>query len=167
MHPHHLQQAMYAQQQQGANMMFHQFNQLHSMQPAFSSSTLASVTYAQQQMDQQQQQQQQQTYRPEQLLSPTPPQIPTPVQQQQIQQHVQQQLQRSSPINMIQISSPNAWLTGSPIPNQEVFRPIPHAVSRTMLDVGSYNNHSVGICGGVGDNNCSGRYVCCCCCCCC
>jgi hypothetical protein len=44
---------------------------------------------------------------------------------------------------MISISSPNAWLTGSPMPqNPDAFRPISLPVSRTMLDIVSYNNRT-------------------------
>ncbi len=128
----HLQQAMFAQQQQQqqqqeANLLFHQYNQLRSMQAAYSNPALASVTYGQQPIDPQQQQ----LYRPDQLV----PQIPTPI---------QQQMQPSEPINMIPMSSSNVWLTGSPIPlsNSQVFRPIPHTTSLTMLDLASYHNRT-------------------------
>jgi hypothetical protein len=139
---------MYAQQQQqqGANLLFHQYNQLASMQDAYSNPSLASVTYAQQPIDHQQQQQ---LYRTDQLVPQTQSQIPTPVQQQQqqlqqqLQQQFQQNMQSSSPINMISISSPDAWLTGSPMPqNPDAFRPISLPVSRTMLDIVSYNNRT-------------------------
>jgi hypothetical protein len=128
----HLQQAMYAeqQQQQHANLLFHQYNQLQSIPAAYSNPALTSVTYTQQPIDQQQQQQ---LYRRDQLVPQSTPQIPTPAQH--------QQNQRSTPSNMMQTSSPNGWLTGSPVhQNQDVFRPIPHAVSRTMIDTVSYNN---------------------------
>jgi hypothetical protein len=136
-HHHHLQQAMYAQQQQEASLLYqHQYNQLNSMQAAYSNPTLA---YAQQPIDQSQQQQ---LYRTDQIVPQPSSQIPTPVQQQQIQEHVQQQIQRSSPINMIQISSPDVWVNGSPTASQDVFRPISHSLSRSIIDVGSYNNHN-------------------------
>ncbi|UJR21242.1 hypothetical protein I4U23_024337 [Adineta vaga] len=147
-HPQHthLHQAVYAQQQQDANMLFHQYSQLQirSMQNPYPNTPVPSLTpmpYGQQPTDQQNQQ----LYRPDQLVSQaTSPQIPTPVQQQHLQQQIQQQIQqqmqqqmpRSSPINMLPISSPEMWHAGSPLPpGQDAFRPISHTVSRTMLDV--------------------------------
>jgi hypothetical protein len=125
---------MFAQQQQGANLLFHQYNQLRSIQRAYSNPALASIAFGQQPMDQ--------------LVPQVQSQIPTPVQQQQQQiqqqlQQFQQQMQRSSPINMISMSSPDAWLTGSPIaPNSNVFQPIHHPASRAMLDMVSYHNRT-------------------------
>jgi len=149
---------MFAQQRQGANLLFHQYNQLRSIQRAYSNSALASIAFGQQPMDQLvpqvqsqiptpvQQQQQQQQLQQQLQQQQMQPQIPTPVQQQQIQQQLQQfqqQMQRSSPINMISMSSPDAWLTGSPIaPNSNVFQPIHHPVSRAMLDMVSYHNRT-------------------------
>jgi hypothetical protein len=113
------QQAMFAQQQQQqqANMLFYQYNQLQSMH---SNPALTSGRFMQQPMEQQQ------GYRPDQLVPQTSPQVTTPVQQ--------QQLQRSSPITMVSISSPKAWMNGSTLQNPEVFLPIIRTVSNTKLD---------------------------------
>jgi hypothetical protein len=143
MHQHQqqqrLQQAMFAQRQQEANLLFHQYNQLRSMQAAYSNPALSPVTYTPQPIDpqqQQQQQQQQQLYRTDQLVPQTQPQIATPVQPQQIQS--------SSPVQMLSLSAPEAaWLTASPLPqNPDIFHPIAHTVSRTMLDMLPYNNRT-------------------------
>jgi hypothetical protein len=143
MHQHQqqqrLQQAMYVQQrqQQEANLRYHQYNQLRSMQAAYSNPTLSPVVYTPQPIDPQQQQQQQQLYRPEQLVPQTQPQIPTPVQPQQIPS--------SSPVQMLSLSAPEAaaWLTGSPLPqSSELFHPIPHTLSHTMLDILPYHNRT-------------------------
>ncbi|CAF4575860.1 unnamed protein product, partial [Rotaria magnacalcarata] len=76
--------------QQQANMLYYQYNQLHSMQPAYSNPALTSPRYVQQSIEQQQP-----AYRPDQLVPLSTPQETTTVQQKQ-----QQQIQRSSPITM-------------------------------------------------------------------
>jgi hypothetical protein len=131
MHQHQqqqrLQQAMFARRQQEANLLFHQYNQLRSMQAAYSNPALSSMTYAQQPIDSQQQQQ---LYRTDQLVSQTP----TPV---------QPQMQSSSPVQMLSISAPETWLTGSPLPqNPDMFHPISHTLSLTMLDMLPYHNRT-------------------------
>jgi hypothetical protein len=144
MHPHHhhhhhhhhhqhqqqqQQQAMYAQQQQQANMLLYQYNQLQSMHSTYSNPALASARFMQPSIEQQQ------VYRSDQLVPQSSPQVPTPAQQQQIQ--------RSSPINMVPIPSPKAWINGTPLQNPEVFLPIIGTVSNSKLDVvpyGSMNN---------------------------
>ena len=65
------------------------------MQAAYSMPSLLNVGYPTSTIDgQQQQQQPQQLYPSDQRVPATPPQIPTPIQQQQIQQQVQQQIQQ-------------------------------------------------------------------------
>ncbi|CAF1409262.1 unnamed protein product [Adineta steineri] len=151
-HPQHshIHQAIYArqqQQQQEANILFHQYNQFQ-LRPIQNGYSNPSLTYEPQKQQQQSQSPQQQLYRPDQLVPQTATQIPTPVQhqqlQQQLQQHVQQQIQqqmpRSSPVNMMQVSSTDIWHSGSPIlTNTEPFRPISHTLSRTRLDIHSLN----------------------------
>jgi len=73
---------------------------------------------------------QQQGYRTDQLVPQSSPQGTTPVQQ--------QQLQRSSPINMVPVSSPKAWMNGSALINPAVFRPIIRTLSNTQLDISPY-----------------------------
>ena len=137
----HLQRAMFAgrPQQQPANMMFHPYNQMRHMPTPYPTSALTpTMTFAQPTIDPQQQQQQ--LYRPDQLVSAIQPQIPTPVQQQQIQQQIQQQMQSSSPVNILSMSASDPWLTGSPIPqNSTIFRPISHTVAQSMLDMLPYH----------------------------
>jgi hypothetical protein len=126
---------LYAQQQQQqANMLFYQYNQLQSMQGTYSNPALTSVRYMQQPIEQQQQ-----VYRPDQLVPQSSPQAPPPAQQ-------QQQLQRTSPINMISIPSPSTWLNGTPLQNPEVFLPIIRTVSNTKIDAVPYTgmNNNVG-----------------------
>ncbi|CAF2342856.1 unnamed protein product [Rotaria sp. Silwood2] len=146
MHPQHRhqqqqqqqQQAMYAQQrQQQANMLFYQFNQLRSMQPSYTNPNLPSARYIQQSIEQQKQPQ---AYRTDQLVPQSSPPVATPVQQKQ------QQIQPSSPMNIMPIGSPNAWMDSSLLQNSEVFRPIIGSASNTKLDVVSYINinNSVG-----------------------
>jgi hypothetical protein len=133
MHQHHhhhqqqQQQAIYAQQQQ-ANLLLYQYNQLHSMQATYSNPTLSPVRYPQQSIEQQQ------PYRTDQLV----PISPSSVQQ--------QHMQKSSPVNMLPTSSPDAWLKGTTLNNPEVFRPIIRTISNTIMDVVPYNstNNSVG-----------------------
>jgi len=188
---------MFAQQQQGANLLFHQYNQLRSMQAGFANSTLTPVAFAQQSLDQlvpqtqpqisatiqqqqlqqqlqqqfqQQLQQQLQQQMQPQIPSPVPPQLQQQLQQQfqqqmqppipspvppQLQQQFQQQMQRSSPINMISIPSPDAWLAGSPIPqSSNLFHPISH----TMLDIASYNSRPNSISSDPSSPLMSGSY---------
>ena len=148
MHPQQMQQAMFVQNQPtAANLLFHQYNQLYSMQAAYSNPALASMAYStspselQQQQQQQQPQQPQQQYRPDQLVPQTPPQISTPV---------QQQIPTSSPINMIQMTSPHVWLSTNSMPSQEMFQPISHGISRSMLDLSTYTGHKNSISSNSG-----------------
>ncbi|CAM4865155.1 unnamed protein product [Rotaria socialis] len=140
MHPHQQQQqqqqqqqAMYAQQQQQqqqqANMLYYQYNQLHSMQATYSNPALTSPRYMQQTIEQQQQP----AYRPDQLVPLSTPQGIAPVQQKQ-----QQQIQRASPITIKAMDSPDVWMNNSGLQNLDIFRPIIHAMSNTKLDTVSY-----------------------------
>ncbi|CAF2071588.1 unnamed protein product [Rotaria magnacalcarata] len=151
MHPHQypLHQAVYVQQQHDANLLYHQYNQLNSMQAAYSTPALTSLAYTQQAMNQsqqQQQQQQQQLYRTDQLVPLSSAQMPTPVQQQiqqQVQQQMQQQIPRSSPINMMALSSSDIWQSSNSIPqNQDIIRSLTHAFSRQMVDMSPYNQRT-------------------------
>ena len=88
---------------------------------------------------QQIQQSQAQLYHSEQLV----PQVVQPIPQypqvvQPIPQYPQV-IEPSSPVKMLSISAPDSWLTNSPLPqNPEVFHPIVHAMSRSMLERPSY-----------------------------
>lgn len=130
-----LQQALYAgqQRQQQANLIFHPFNQLRSMATPYPTSALTpTMTFAQATIDPQQQQQQ--LYRSDQLVSTTPSQIATPV---------QQQIPSSSPVNILSMSTSDAWLTGSPLSqNSTIFQPISHPVPTTMLDMLPYHTRT-------------------------
>ena len=133
-------------QQQEANLLYHQYNQISLMRAAYSNPTLTAIPFAptpidpqqaqqqaQQAQQQQQQQQQQQVYRPDQVVPLVTPTIPTPT---------QSQIASTSPINMVKISSPDTWLTNHAIAgSQDMFQPISHAISRSVLDIDSYNTH--------------------------
>ncbi|CAF3345142.1 unnamed protein product [Rotaria socialis] len=151
MHPHQypLHQAVYIQQQQDANLLYHQYNQLNSIQAAYSTPALTSLAYTQQAMNQsqqQQQQQQQQLYRTDQLVPLSSAQMPTPIQQQiqqQVQQQMQQQIPRSSPVTMRPLSSSDAWIPNNSMPqNQDIIRSLTHAFSQQMVNVSPYNQRT-------------------------
>ena len=137
------QQQQQLQQQQQQQQLQQQQQQLQQQQlQQVQQQQLQQQQLQQQQLQQQQQQQllqqqqQQQMYRPDQLVPQIATQISTP-----IQTHIP----TSSPINMIQISSPEGWLTTTPLVNQEIFQPITQDISRSILDVGSYNTLSSSI----------------------
>ena len=118
---------MLAQQQQQANMLMYQYNQLRSMQATYSNPTLTSARFMPQTIEQQQ------GYRPDQLVPQSSSQGTTPV---------QQPIQRSSPISIVPVSSPLAWMNGSTLQNPEVFLPIIRTLSNNKLDLMSYTNGS-------------------------
>ena len=119
---------MLAQQQhQHANMLFYQYNQLRSMQATYSNPTLTSAGFMPQAIEQQQ------DYRLDQLVPQSSSQGTTPV---------QQPIQRSSPISIVSISSPSAWMNGSALQNPEVFLPTIRTISNTKLDILPYTNTS-------------------------
>ena len=127
--------------------MYHPYEQLQSMQTVYSNPTLASVAYAQQPIDQQQQQ----LYHSDQSVTqtPTPPlQQPLYHSDQLVPQPTQQiptppQHRRSSPVKIIKMQSSDTRFTGNSISHmQEILRPIPHTVSRTMADVASHNKRT-------------------------
>ncbi|CAF1437084.1 unnamed protein product [Rotaria sordida] len=143
MHQHHhpLHQAMYVQQRQGINLLFPQYSQLQHMQTAFSA---PSVTFPQQTMDQKPQ-----LFRTDQLVPQTSSQLPAPVQQhlqQQIQQKMQQsqqQIPRSSPVNMIPMSSSDPWLSNGPIPqDQDLLRPLTINGAHQRFEINPYLNRT-------------------------
>ena len=143
MHSHHhhhhqqqqrQQQAMYAQQQQQqqqqqANMLFYQYNQLQSMHGTYSNPALTSTRFDQQQ-----------GYRSDQLVPQSSPTGSTPV---------QQPIQRSSPVNMMPISSPKIWMNTQTLRNPENFLSIIRTVSNPKLDVLPF----IGASSNIGSTN--------------
>jgi len=131
-----LQQSQQLQQMQQSQQLQQQMQQ--QMQQQLQQSQQLQQIQQSQQL-QQIQQSQAQLYHSEQLV----PQVVQPIPQypqvvQPIPQYPQV-IEPSSPVKMLSISAPDSWLTNSPLPqNPEVFHPIVHAMSRSMLERPSY-----------------------------
>ncbi|CAF1304467.1 unnamed protein product [Adineta ricciae] len=140
MHPHQHQQQhhhqqppqptpqpppMYSQPQQ-PSIVFYPYNQLQSIQPTYPTPGLTSIRYIQQPREPQKQK-----YRSDQIVPRTSPPITSPI---------QQQIQRSSPINMVPLSSPNMWMNNTTLQNPALFRPIIRTISNAKMDDKSHNN---------------------------
>ncbi|CAF1517482.1 unnamed protein product, partial [Rotaria sordida] len=90
------------------------------MQAAYPNPGLASIRYIQAPREQQKQK-----YRSDQLVPRSSPPVTSPI---------QQQIQRSSPINMAPMASPNMWMNNTTLQNPALFRPIIRTISNGKID---------------------------------